>query len=85
MELVFDKPGQACPGFSLDLGQEGLEVFLYQLVQSGFFGTPPLVVYALSDRRGLNRLVHDPLYCYVLCLYTGYLFSSTYHNMLGYE
>jgi hypothetical protein len=29
IELLFDKLWQACPGLGFDLGQEGLEVFLY--------------------------------------------------------
>lgn len=48
IEFVFDKLGQSRPGLTLDLGQEGLEVFLYQLVEGGVFGTPPLVVDAPS-------------------------------------
>jgi hypothetical protein len=63
------------PGLKLDLCQEGLEVFLYQLVKGGVFGTLPLVVDApsilgapssqrpcawLSRWRRLNRFVHRP-------------------------
>ncbi|MGH8628727.1 MAG: hypothetical protein ACREYC_26850, partial [Gammaproteobacteria bacterium] len=33
IELLFGKIGQACPRLRLDLGQEGLEVFLYDLVE----------------------------------------------------
>jgi len=40
--------------------QEGLEVFLYQLVEGGVFGTPPLVVDAPSRRRRLNHFAHCP-------------------------
>ena len=42
IELLFDKLWQARAGLKLDVGQEGLEVFLYQLVEGGVFGTPPL-------------------------------------------
>jgi len=59
-EFLFDKIGQSRPGLKLDLGQEGLEVFLYQLVERGFFGTPPFVVVAPSRGRGLNRFAHRP-------------------------
>ncbi|MGH8489338.1 MAG: hypothetical protein ACREXS_10880 [Gammaproteobacteria bacterium] len=44
VELLFDKLGQSRPGLQLDLGQEGLEVFSYQLVEDGVFGTPAFVV-----------------------------------------
>jgi hypothetical protein len=64
IELVFDEIGQTRPGLSLDLREKGLDVFLYQLVQRCFFGTPPLVVYAFCNRRGLDRLVHELLYCF---------------------
>ena len=60
IELFFDKIGQARPGLKLDLGEEGLEVFFNQLVESGVFGAPPFVVDALSGRRWLNRFVHRP-------------------------
>ncbi|MGH8647634.1 MAG: hypothetical protein ACREX4_25495 [Gammaproteobacteria bacterium] len=60
LELGFDKLGQACPGLGFDLGQESFEVFLYQLAEDGFFGTPPLVVDAFSRRRKLGCLVHRP-------------------------
>jgi hypothetical protein len=60
IKLLFDEIGQARPSLKLDLGQEGLEMFLYQPVEGGLFGTPPLVVYAPSCRRRLNRCVHRP-------------------------
>ena len=57
----FDEIGQACPSLTLDLGQKGLKVFLYQLlVEGGVFGTPPLVVDVPSRPRRLHRLVHRP-------------------------
>ncbi len=60
IEFVFDEIGQARSSLKLDLGQEGLEVFLNQLIEDGVFGTPAFVVYAFSRRRRLNRLVHRP-------------------------
>jgi hypothetical protein len=48
------------PGLTLDLDKEALEVFLYPLVQSRLFGTPPFEVYTLSRRRRLNRFIHHP-------------------------
>jgi len=59
---LLDELGQARPGLQLDLDldQEGLEVFLNQLIEDGVFGTPAFVMYALSRRRRLNRLVHRP-------------------------
>ena len=54
LELGFDKLGQARAGLKLDLSQEGFKVFLYQLVEDGFFGTPPLIVDAFSRRRKLG-------------------------------
>jgi hypothetical protein len=56
----FDKLGQARPGLRLDLGQEGLEVFLYELVEDRLFGTPPLVGDGPCRWRRLNCLVHCP-------------------------
>ena len=44
IELLFAKIGQPRPGLKLDLSQKRLKVFLNQLVEDGFFGTPPLVV-----------------------------------------
>ncbi len=38
------KSGNPAPGLKLDLSQKRLKVFLNQLVEDGFFGTPPLVV-----------------------------------------
>jgi hypothetical protein len=52
------KSSKLAPVFSLDLGQEGLEVFLDQLVQRRFFHAPSFVVELVSNRRGLNRLAH---------------------------
>ncbi|MGH8651895.1 MAG: hypothetical protein ACREYE_06790 [Gammaproteobacteria bacterium] len=60
VELRFDKIRQPRPSLKLDLGQEDFEVFLDQLVEDGFFGTPPLVVDAFSRRRKLGCLVHRP-------------------------
>ncbi|MGH8583757.1 MAG: hypothetical protein ACREWG_13450 [Gammaproteobacteria bacterium] len=60
IELFFDKLGQARLRLKLDLGQEGLEVFLYELVEGRLFGTPPLVVDAPSRQRRLHRSVHRP-------------------------
>ena len=60
LELGFDKLGQACPGLGFDLGQEGVEVFLNQLIEDGVFGTPAFVVYAPCRWRGLNRFAHRP-------------------------
>jgi len=42
IEFLSDEIGQARPALKLDLGQKGLEVVLYQLVEGGVFGTPPL-------------------------------------------
>ena len=42
------------------IGQEGLKVFLYHLVEGGFFGIAPLVEYAPFRWRRLNRFVHHP-------------------------
>ena len=56
IELLFDELGQTCPGLPLDLGQEGLDVFLNQLIKDGVFGTPTFVVYAPCRWCGLNRL-----------------------------
>jgi hypothetical protein len=60
IELLFDKIGQARPSLKFDLGQEGSEVFLEQLVEDGIFGTPPLIVDAPSCRRRLHRVVNGP-------------------------
>ena len=44
LELVFDKRRQAHTGFRLDLGEEGLELFLHHLIEGRFLRAPPLVV-----------------------------------------
>ena len=59
-ELVFDKLGQARPGFTLDLDKERLGVLLYQSVQRRLLRSPALVVYTQSCRRSLNCFVHRP-------------------------
>ena len=38
IELLFDELGPTCPGLRLDLGQEGLEVSLNQLIEDGVLG-----------------------------------------------
>ena len=60
IELVFDKLRQARPGLRFDLGQEGLELFLDQLIQGRFFRAPSLVVQGngVASRRRLNRWAH---------------------------
>ena len=40
LELIFDKLGQACPSFLFDLGKEGLDVVLDDLVERGVFRSP---------------------------------------------
>jgi hypothetical protein len=60
IELLFDELGPTCPGLQLDLVQEGIEVFLNQLIEGGVFGTPAFVVYAPCGWRGLNRFAHRP-------------------------
>ncbi len=60
IELVFDKLWETRPGLALDLGEEGLGMLLYQLVQRRLFGTPALVVYTWSCRLSLSRFVHRP-------------------------
>ena len=55
IEFVFDELEQVRPGLKLDLGQEGLEVSLYHLVEDGVFGTPPLVVCAAFHLRGAKQ------------------------------
>jgi len=60
IELCLDKCGQGRSSLGFDLGEEGFEVLLDQLVEDGVFGTPPLVVDASSRRRRLNRVVHHP-------------------------
>jgi hypothetical protein len=63
-EFGFDEFGQARPGLGLDLGEEGLDMFLYQLIEDGFFRPPPLIVCAVARLCGgrcrLNRLLHRP-------------------------
>lgn len=49
---------RARPSFALDLGKEGLDVFLDALAQRGLFGTPVLVE---SLRATLRRLDHCPV------------------------
>ena len=44
VELVLDKPRQACAGLGLDLGEEGLKIFPHQAMQDRLFRPPPLVV-----------------------------------------
>ena len=44
VELVFDKVGSARAALSLDLCQEGLEMFLDHLIQRRFFRSPSFVV-----------------------------------------
>ena len=61
VELVFDEPGQRRAGPRLDLGQEGVEVLLDQLIQRGVFGAPTFVVDRGRHRCALNRLAHDRL------------------------
>ena len=60
VELCFDKLGQPRPGLAFDLGQEGFEVLLDQLVEGGVFGTSPLIVDAPYSRRQLSRFGHRP-------------------------
>ena len=59
IELVFDKIGQTRSGLRLDLGEECLEVFLYQLIERRLFGTPPFVMYVFVSGCGLNRRLVD--------------------------
>ena len=59
IELGFDKLRQGGPALGFDLRQKAFDVFLYQLIQGGFFGTPPLVVDWVFRRRALERLAHD--------------------------
>jgi hypothetical protein len=61
IELVFDIRRQARPGLRFDLGHEGLELFLDQLIQGRFFRAPPFVVKGegVASRRRLNRWAHD--------------------------
>lgn len=42
LELVFDKLRQARTGYSFNLGEEGLELFLHHLIERRFLRTPPL-------------------------------------------
>ena len=51
IELLFAKIGQPRPRSQARLEPKGLKVFLNQLVEDGFFGTPPLVVNGFSRRR----------------------------------
>ena len=62
LELRFDEVGQARPDLSLDLGEEGLGMFLYQLVKNRLLGTPLFVGGAGANWRGLNCLVRDLLH-----------------------
>ena len=59
IEVIFDEFGQARSGLSFDLGDEGLEVFLYPRVEGCLFRAPPLVVNLVFSRGSLNRLAHD--------------------------
>ena len=43
LELVFDKLGPARPGFLFDLGKEGVDVVLDDLVEDGVFRPPAFV------------------------------------------
>jgi len=65
LELRLDKLWQGRSSLGLDLGQEGVEVLLDQLVEDGVFRTPPCVMDALCRLRRLNRLAHDPFRCFV--------------------
>jgi hypothetical protein len=50
IEFVFDKLRQAAATLGFDLRQEAFEVLLNQLIEGGFFGTPPLGSFLLSDK-----------------------------------
>ena len=43
LELIFDKLGQACPSFLFDLGKEGFDVVLDDLVERGLLGPAAFV------------------------------------------
>ena len=61
LELVYDKLRQARTGFCFDPGEEGLEMFLHDLIQGCFFRAPPFVVKGngVASRRRLNRWAHE--------------------------
>ena len=58
IELLFDKLRQAAATLGFDLRQEGFEVLLNQLIEDGFFGTPPLIMARMCCRRALERWLH---------------------------
>ena len=60
VELVLDESGQRGAGLRLDLREEGLEVFLDQLVSRRLFGAAALVVDSVRGRLVLMPRVHDP-------------------------
>jgi hypothetical protein len=57
--LAFDELGQRRAGLRLDLGQEGVEVLLDELIQRRVFGAPTFVVDRVRRWCALNRLAHD--------------------------
>ena len=66
VEFLLHELGQARPGFGLDVGEEGLGMFLDQLIQLGLFRAASLVVNGIARPRTLSRLAHDLfLRCFV--------------------
>ena len=61
LELVFDKRRQARTGLHLDLGEEGFELFLRDLIERRLFRAPPLVVKGsgVARRHQVKRSAHD--------------------------
>jgi hypothetical protein len=59
IELVLDELRQGRAGARLDLGEEGLEVLLHQLIQDGLLGAAALVVEGVRGSCALQRWAHE--------------------------